>query len=148
MRLSRESHYGLLALVHLANAGAGTILQAAELARQLRLSPSFLAKVVQKLAAAGILRSYRGRVRGYALAGPASAVSARAVIEAIDPEVFTNCVFSSDRCSELRPCLLHPVWKTVRPQVSELLANVSVADLARGRQLSILLPRLELVPGP
>ena len=130
MKLSRESQYALLAATALARAGEGARMQAHEIATALETSPTFTAKVLQKLARAGILASRRGgRTRGYELAAPAAEVSSRSVVEAIDPNLFAHCVFWSDRCSDSSPCLLHPVWRRIPPRVAEIMGEVTISDL-------------------
>ena len=90
--------------------------------------------MARRLARAGVLRSYRGRERGYALAHPAREISVKAIVEAIEgPDIFQRCVFWSDACSDSSPCILHHVWQTVRPVVTDLLASTTVEDLALGR---------------
>ena len=146
VKLSREAQIGLAAAVHLAAQPEGALTQAGEVAAELDLSPTFIAKALQKLSRAGVLRSSRGAERGYSLARPATDITVRQVVEAIDVDVFRHCVFWSERCSETRPCMLHPVWKTVRPRVVELLDTVSIDDLRQGRSLTTILPRIELIP--
>lgn len=131
MKLSRESRYGLRGLAYLARKPAGTILQAAELAEAADLPPVFLSKIFRKLTRHGILRSYRGRVRGYALARSPRDISVRQVLEAIEgPDLFQRCVFWSDACSDDNPCLLHDTWRTVRPMVADLMERVSIQEIA------------------
>lgn len=131
MKLSRESRYGLSGLAYLARQPAGTILQAGEVAEAAGLPPLFLSKIFGRLTRYGLLRSYRGRDRGYALARPADEISVREVLEAIEgPDVFQRCVFWSDTCSELDPCPLHDTWRTVRPMVADLLDRVSLDQVA------------------
>lgn len=136
MKLSRESRYGLAGLVYLAAQPPGALLQAARLAEAEGLPPMFLAKILRKLTRHGILRSFRGRQRGYALARAPRDISVREVLEAIEgPDLFERCVFWSDLCSEAEPCLLHDTWKTVRPVMASLMDHISLEDVATGHPL-------------
>lgn len=137
MKLSRESRYGLQGLAYLASQPPGTILQAAEVAEAAGLPPMFLSKIFGKLTRHGILRSFRGRERGYGLARPARDISAREVLEAIEgPDVFQRCVFWSDVCSDQNPCLLHDTWRTARPMVADLIGRVSLEEVAGARPVT------------
>jgi Rrf2 family iron-sulfur cluster assembly transcriptional regulator len=131
MKLSREAQYGLDALAYLAKRPHGTIVQVRHVAEACGLPPLFLAKTFNKLTRYGVLRSYRGRQRGYSLARPAQEITVAEVLEAIEgPDLFTRCLFSISGCSEAHPCLLHSVWKEVRPRVAEMMRQMSLQDVA------------------
>ncbi len=131
MKLSKECRYGLDALTLLARAPKGSVIGSAEIAKGLAISPVFLSKILQRLARAGIVSGHRGAIRGYALARDARAISVRDVAEALDgDDLFTRCIFWSERCSEIRPCPLHPEWGHVRPRIERELAQLSLRDLA------------------
>ncbi len=130
MRLSRESQYGLLGLCYLAQREPGIIVQVAQISTEANLPKAFLAKIFRKLALSGILHSYRGKERGFSLARPPSEISVREVIEAVEgPDFFKRCIFWSGHCSEEEPCMLHGIWKDLRPRVSARLGDLSMAQL-------------------
>jgi Rrf2 family protein len=132
MKLSKESQAGLTGVLALARSPSGTIASVAEIAAATGLAQPFLAKVFQRLARGGILRAYRGRSRGYALAQPVETISLQEVVEAIEGlQVFRHCVFWSDTCSEIHPCVLHDVWKTAAEHARVVMAETSIADLVR-----------------
>ncbi len=136
MKLSRESEYGLKALVYLATQPPGSIIQAGRLAEAAGLPPMFLAKTLRKLTRHGILRSHQGRNRGYGLGRPPGEICVREVLETIEgPDLFERCVFWSDLCSERNPCLLHETWRTVRPVMRELMEHISLDEVAEGHPL-------------
>jgi Rrf2 family protein len=131
MRLSKETHYALLALVHLAKQRAGTIVEAAELAERIDVSPTFLSKILQRLARAGFVRGHRGRERGYGLARPAATLGVREIAETFEGEgYFLRCIFWSNDCSEKNPCPLHGVWGELRPRVREAFSELTIATLS------------------
>jgi Rrf2 family transcriptional regulator, iron-sulfur cluster assembly transcription factor len=132
LKLSKESQAGLTGVLALARLTPGTVESVAEIAATTGLAQPFLAKVFQRLARGGILRVYRGRSRGYALARPAQRISLQEVVEAIEgPQVFRHCVFWSDTCSETQPCALHDIWQPVAERSRVVMAETSVADLMR-----------------
>lgn len=134
MKLSKESEYGLSGLVYLARQRPGTILQVKEVAKAQDLPVYFLAKTFLKLTKRGVLRSFRGKERGYTLSRPPAEISIKEIVEAIEgSDVFRRCVFWSSQCSDDRPCLLHGIWKTVRPQLVELMERITLEDVAQGR---------------
>jgi Rrf2 family protein len=140
VKLSRESKYGLTCVRYLAAQPEGAVRHVGEIAHVTGISYPFLAKICHRLVGGGILRSYRGRSRGYGLARPAATISLREVVEAIEgPEVLERCVFWSDACSDSRPCVMHELWRQVRPRMAALMEDTSVADLARSREVTSVL---------
>ena len=133
LRLSRETEYGLRGLLSLAHLPPDRILQLGEIAEAERLPKSFLAKTFQKLGTAGLVRSHRGRRRGYSLARPASAIRLRDVLEVINGrELFERCALWGSRlCSPERPCLLHSRWARLRQDMLRVFEETTLADLAQ-----------------
>jgi Rrf2 family protein len=141
MKFSRESLYGLQALSYLATCPRDTVLQADELARRTKLPKVFLAKILYTLARQGVLRSYRGRLRGYTLARDPRDITVREIIEIFDGgDIFERCVFWSSQCSNRRPCPLHGLWRSVRPAVAARIERVSLEDVASRKSLPFNLP--------
>ncbi len=127
MRLLRETEYALRALCHLAKLPEGAVVPASQLAKACGLPREFLGKTLRRLVRVGLVRSFRGRSRGYALGRPPSEISVREVLEAVEgPDYFRRCVFWDARCSDDRPCPLHQVWAGVRPQLLEALGRLTL----------------------
>jgi Rrf2 family protein len=132
MKLSRESEYGIQGLIHLAQQPKGIVMQLAAIAEAQGLPQSFLAKIFQKFTQYGLVRSFRGATRGYSLNRPASEISLREVLEAIEgPGLFERCIFWSDRCGEDNPCMLHDGWKQIKPKLTAMLEVTTLHDLVR-----------------
>lgn len=131
MRLNRESLYGLKALTFLARLPEGAIVPLREIAELGHLPSSFLSKIFRQLVQHGIVHSYRGKQRGYALAKSSDAVSLREVLEAIQgPDLFSRCVFWSQHCEEEFLCPLHAYWQEVRDPLFRSLERATLKDLA------------------
>ncbi len=133
MKLARESAYAIEGLLVLAAKPVGSIMLLHEIAKSRRIPESFLAKIFQKLARAGIVASSRGRIRGYALARPAKQISVGSILLAVEgADVFDRCIFWSDRCSDSNPCPLHDCWAGPRQKmVHELMERSNLAELSR-----------------
>lgn len=133
MKFSRESEYGLKGLLFLAQQPPGSTLPLFEIANASHLPRSFLAKIFQKFVQHGLVRSQRGRQRGYALARPPKEISTREVLEAIEgPDLFERCIFWNDQCGKDDPCPLHNRLTTLKPQFVKLLDETMLDDLAQG----------------
>lgn len=129
VRLSRESHYAILALGELAGHEAGEIVEARALARPTGLPPPFLRKILAALVAAGILVSYRGR--GYRLARPASEITLTQILGAIGDDAFGDrrCIFWREECSVDDPCPLHFRWRDLRPTMEQALGELTIDQI-------------------
>jgi len=133
MKLSKETKYGLEGLILLAKRPVGTVMLLNDIAVADDLPRFFLAKTFQKLTQHGVLRSFRGAVRGYALARPPKEIELQEILEAIEgPDVLTRCIFWSLHCSDASPCPLHHRWKDMSKRVTELLVGQTLEDLVRG----------------
>jgi Rrf2 family protein len=93
---------------------------------------SFLAKILQKLARANIVKSYRGVKGGFRLARKPKEINLLEVIEAIQgPVVMNICALDKKMCRFSGTCTIHPVWIEVRKQVEKLLRKRSFASFPR-----------------
>lgn len=134
MKFTRESEYGLKGLLFLAQQPPGKVMPLSEIARYQNLPHSFLAKIFQKLVQHGLVKSFRGATRGYALATPPKEISTREVLTAIEgPDLFERCIFWNDPCGGDNPCALHDGWKKTKPQFVEFLEQTTLEDLSQGR---------------
>jgi len=132
MKLSRETWHAITILSQLARLPAGTVLDSWTLSESLSIPHPFVSKILQKLKAASILRAHRGASRGYSLARRANDIALREIVESIEgPELFKRCIFSSEHCSNAKPCALHEEWALVRPRLQEELDALSLAEVAK-----------------
>ena len=130
MKLSRECRYALIGLTTLAAKPPGTLMGAAALSEEAGLPAPFMAKILQPLAKRGVLVSQRGAQRGYTLARPASEITVREVLEAIDgDDLFQRCVFFSETCDANSPCALHNLWTPIMERTVSMFSTLTLADL-------------------
>jgi Rrf2 family nitric oxide-sensitive transcriptional repressor len=83
MRLTSFTDYGLRMLMRMASA-PGRAFSTAELADEFKLSRNHLAKIMQRLARAGLIETRRGGGGGAALAGPASEIRLGVVVRLLE----------------------------------------------------------------
>jgi Rrf2 family protein len=132
LRLTKKADYGLMALKYLAEQpGKGPAAQSAkDIAQAYHIPPPLLAKILQTLARAGLLVSHAGTNGGYALARPASEISAFEVIRAIDGPLFiTSCITIHGSCDLAGHCTIKEPLRKVNDSIKELLSNIHVSDL-------------------
>jgi Rrf2 family protein len=92
---------------------------------------SFLAKILQSLVKADIVRSTQGRNGGYQLERPAETISLYDIKILIDgSKDFEHCAFGRSVCSPQFPCSHHNIWSSIQAQILDFLQNTTLADLA------------------
>ncbi len=132
---SRSVEYAIRAMTFLATQPTGRLTGAREISQAEKIPAPFLWKILQGLARQRLIRSFRGVRGGYELARPASEITLENIIQAIDTtEAVESCVLGLPQCSEENPCPMHPVWKDLKLELSEMLRNNTLADLARVAQ--------------
>jgi Rrf2 family protein len=103
-----------------------------EISEEYKIPRSFLAKILQKLVKAKIVRSYRGVKGGFSLAKQARDISVLNVLEAIEGKLALNiCLPDKKMCNFSRHCPVSAVWATAQSKVIEVLSKSNFEDMAR-----------------
>jgi Rrf2 family protein len=132
LRLTKKADYGLMALKYLAeqSTAAAVAQSAKDIAQAYHIPPPLLAKILQTLARAGLLVSHAGTNGGYALARPATQISAFEVIRAIDGRLFiTSCITIHGACDLAGHCTIKEPLRKVNDSIKDLLSNIYISDL-------------------
>ena len=134
MRLNRAVEYGIEGLMVLARAGRERSTMLREVSRTTRISETFLSKIFQKLVRSGLVRSRRGFRGGFLLARPASQITLREVIEALQGPISFPAPkaepFSSQNSDAPGRGRLRQVLERTQARVRAVLEETTVADLA------------------
>jgi Rrf2 family protein len=133
MKLSKETEYCLIALKYLAKQAPDDILQTGQVAEATGLPKPFLARIFVKLVRQNVLKSFRGKRRGYQLNRAPEDITVKDILEAVEgADVFQRCVFWSERCSDDNPCILHEYWqKKVKPEMTDLMETLTLKELSQ-----------------
>jgi Rrf2 family protein len=132
MQLTREADYGIRSILYLARQPYKKISFVTEIAEEYKIPRSFLAKILQKLVKAKIVRSYRGVKGGFSLARQAKDISVLDVLEAIEGKLALNiCLSDRKKCEFSRHCPIHHVWAAAQAKVADVLKRSNFDDLAR-----------------
>lgn len=129
VRISEAASMALHAMVMLATS-KDEPLSVSTMAGALHGSEAHMAKVLQRLARAGYVRSARGPFGGYLLAREGDEITLLEVYEAIEgPLRESECLLAQPVCGG--ECILGGLLSTLNSQVRDYLARMKVADLAR-----------------
>ncbi len=140
LKLTKKADYGLIALRHLAS--TNRTASAKDIADAYHLPVPLLAKVLQKLTKANILRSVSGTNGGYGLARDPGRISALEVVRAIDgPVILTHCFTEHGVCDQSDNCTVREPLRRVHEAILDLLNRFTITDLAEA-------PAAKLTPLP
>lgn len=132
MRLTRQGDYAVRVVVDLASHPPGAIVPRSRIQERQDVPAAYLAKIVQALARAGLVRTRSGTGGGVALDRRAEEMSLKDVIEAVEGPIHLNrCVAHPGACPRDRFCTVHPVWLRLQALVTRELEAVTIASLAR-----------------
>ena len=129
MYVTREADYGVRCVLYLAR-NAQEISSVNEIAKAMHIPKSFLAKIVQRLVKAGIVKSVRGVSGGFSLAKKPKNISILDVIKAIQGNAAINvCAIDKKVCRLSNTCSVHPIWVELREIIEKRLQEKNFANL-------------------
>jgi len=106
-----------------------------EIAEVAELPQHFLGKVLQDLARAGVLKSWKGPGGGFSLARPAKEITLYHIADALgETQQLNRCAVGFAECSDAKPCTLHDQWKGVRQHLTDYLQRTTLQQLAQAVQ--------------
>ena len=130
LRLTKKADYGLMALKYLAEHPEATALSAKDIAEAYHIPAQLLAKILQRLAKAGLLHSQHGTNGGYTLARAAHTISAFEVIQAIDGPLFiTSCVTTRGECDQTDRCNIREPLRKVNESIEAVLKRIKISHM-------------------
>jgi len=131
MQITRASEYGVLGLLALARRPLGEVVMLETIAAEEDVPVSFLGKIFQSLARAGLVKSSRGSGGGFALVADPATITALAVIEAVEgPMALTRCLDEETGCEHAGGCALCSLFSEAQDRVKEVFSRTTVATLA------------------
>jgi Rrf2 family protein len=131
MQLTRAADYGVRVMVYLAGRPLGERTLLPALAEATDTPESFLSKVLQALAHARLISSWRGKSGGFAILPEGRGASMYDVIEAIDGPIHLNtCLISGENCGRKPHCPAHPVWVRAQQAMMDVLTSASISEMA------------------
>jgi len=130
MQITRQADYAIRAVRYLAKQSPNTRSATSIVAREMKIPPSFLAKIISQLSIAGLLHTSRGARGGVTLAREAGEISMLDVVEAIDGPILLNeCVGDPASCDFSEDCLVHPIWVEVQDSLVKRLRETTFDQL-------------------
>ena len=130
LKLTKKADYALMAMKHLAEHANGGSMSAKDVADAYGMPPEALAKILQRLAKAGLLQSQHGTNGGYTLARAARTISAFEVIQAIDGPLFiTSCITVRGECDQSDRCNIREPLRKVNESIEAVLKRIKISHM-------------------
>ena len=130
MHINLESDYAVRLVRVLAQ--SGDRVDANALAERARVSPRFTLKIMHKLVAAGIVRSFKGAHGGYCLTRDPGDITLHQVIEAVEGQYrFSRCLDGDYDCAchEGERCPFQSVFDEITRMVADKLDATTFREL-------------------
>lgn len=124
IRITEASNLAVHALAYLATRGENGLCSASEIAARLGVSEAHLAKVLQRLAKHGLIRSARGAKGGFLLQKDPSEIHLLDVLEIVDGPLSSNTCFLGQPLCRPGTCLFRRLSQTIQDH----LKNKTIAD--------------------
>ena len=130
LKLTKKADYGLMAMKHLAEHQDRGACSAKDVADAYGIPPEALAKILQRLVKAGLLKSLHGMNGGYTLARDAGTISAFEVIRAIDGPLFiTSCITVRGECDQSDRCNIREPLRKVNSSIEDVLRRIKISEM-------------------
>jgi Rrf2 family protein len=135
IHFNRKTEYALLAIEHMIRKEnqSAPVISTREIAETYRIPYNLLAKVLQKLAVKGLIKSVQGTKGGYVLARRPIDITVADIVEIFDgPFAVAEC-FNGEKitCPQWDGCLIKSPFYELNHKIYDLLAQTTVADLAQ-----------------
>jgi len=139
----RSAQLALQASLLLALEPAGAPRRVSEIADELGVPRTYLAKVLQGLTRIGLLHAVRGPGGGVCLARSPREIHLWDVLSALEPVgEFEHCFLGLGHCNQMQPCPLHDAWGPIRADILAMLQTKSLWEFAsEAREKDVLTGR-------
>lgn len=132
MIFSKSCQYAVQAMVYLASQPPGHYVLARCMADDLAIPRAYLAKLLNRLAQAGMVHSVRGRLGGFRLAKQASQIGLLEIVMQVEgSELKQDCLLGLKKCSDETACAMHKRWRPIKEQIFRILEEHNLAKLAQ-----------------
>jgi len=131
MLLTKASEYALLSILCISDRKEPIDVE--NLSVRLVISRSFLAKILQKLTKAGILKSFKGVKGGFMLAKEIGEITMLDIIKAVEdnPATVFECTSDSGICpgNRVAACSIWPTLNKLQVKIDDFLSKITLQDI-------------------
>ncbi|WP_169763822.1 Rrf2 family transcriptional regulator [Campylobacter mucosalis] len=131
MLFTKASEYALISLIYISQKQEP--IDVDTMSNELKISKSFLAKILQSLAKDKILKSFKGANGGFTLGDDPKNISIKAIVQSVEkrPTNVFECSSSADECpsNKAATCQIWSMFNNLQQKVDETLENIRLQDI-------------------
>lgn len=138
VKLNKSTRFALYSIVELSK-NPQAVVSAGEIADKYKISEHHVAKVLQQLVRAGLIRSIRGIKGGFQIAMAPKEITMLDVVEIFEPRLPQNgCILLDfeETCQLQNTCRIGEVFNEIQEQAVYTLKSVSIATLISPKKIS------------
>lgn len=137
---SKACEYGIKATIFIAQKSMHDMrVSLKEIAKEIDSPEAFTAKILQSLARNGLVDSHKGPTGGFEMKRTKmDTIKLYDVVKAIDGDtIFHGCGLGLKQCDARRPCPVHDKFVVVRENLTHMLQNTTMYELATGVDIGL-----------
>ncbi len=139
MNFNKTTEYAFRILSFMAKEES-RIYNVEEIFKKLQIPYRYLRKLMNNLTKSEFIESVQGKNGGYKISKKLENIKLLDILNAVDPDyLLAKCFFGFDNCTLQPTCTMHDQWTDVRTNISNILANTSLADIKRGNNQNQIL---------
>ena len=129
--ITKDTDYAIRALCYITKSKK-KIISVSEFARNLKISHSFLRKILQVLNKKHLLKSYKGKGGGFVLSKEASKIFVIDIIKIFQgPVSLHRHIFKKSTCPNIKICILKNKLDKMQQQMISELKSITIKGLSK-----------------
>ncbi len=135
MKLSTKGRYGTRAMLDIAqhNSRGPTLMK--DISKRQAIAPKYLDHILSALRKANLLKNTRGKGGGYTLSRPASMITLKDIIEAVEGSLTpVECVDNPSFCDRMYTCPTREVWEKLKQAIGDVLSATTLESLLESQK--------------
>lgn len=137
LKLSKKTEYAILALHYIASQKKGKqtrLVSAKEMSELLNIPFDFLAKTLQTLMKAGLIKSVQGIKGGYELMKPANKITLSNILESVEGKQAIVTCFKNEldqTCNRVPECTIRKQMTRIQKKINNILESTTIDELSK-----------------
>ena len=138
MKISTKGRYALRTMIDLAMNDTGANISIKAIAARQGISTKYLEQIISTLNKAGYVKSERGANGGYRLTKKPEEYTVGMILRLTEGSLaITTCTQDEQNlCERYGCCTTVKVWEKINKAISDVVDNITIADLAADEQSS------------
>jgi len=141
MKLSTKGRYGTRAMLDIAQHNSKGPALMKDIAKRQDIAPKYLDHILSALRKAKLLKNTRGKGGGYTLSRPASMITLKDIVEAVEgPLSPVECVDNPSFCDRIYTCPTREVWGRLKQAIGDVLGSTTLESLIESEKSRVTPP--------